>query len=86
MGKDNKTINSFLKTIKNASGSDHVVFDYEAIYNDPAFVFFIVSERGSKGKSTQGKFLAKRNYLKGLGKTAWLMNTRAQIEKEKKNT
>lgn len=57
-------IDYFYKTIKNAKGQKHTLFDYEKIYNDPATVFFIISQRGALGKSTQAKYLSRILYDK----------------------
>lgn len=57
-----KTINDFYKKItivdKNKGVYLHTVFDYQKIYDDKVPIFLIISERGSKAKTTQAKKLA----------------------------
>lgn len=83
-----KTIDNFYKEIevkkKNGYGK-HILFDYDKIWDDEAFLFLIISERGAKGKSTQAKRLARRIYEDEQLKSMWLMNTQKLIDKEKKS-
>lgn len=84
-----KTIKDFYRTIKvkDTKGDEynHTLFDYTKIWEDKAPIFLIISERGAKGKSTQGKKLAKEIYDKEGLKTMWMMNTDILIQKEKKS-
>ena len=60
------TIKHYYRTIKsfdhNGHPYDHTLFDYNQIWNDPAQIFLVISERGSKGKTTQAKKLARDLY------------------------
>ena len=82
-------INNFYKQIdlidSEGNGYKHTLFDYEKIWDDEAPIFLIISERGAKAKSTQGKYLARTIWNNHKLKTMWLMNTRVLIENEKKS-
>ena len=84
-----KIIKDFYKKINlvnnNGDKYQHTLFDYEKIWEDEAPIFLIISERGAKGKSTQGKYLAKTIWDKYNLRTMWLMNTQVLIDKEKKS-
>lgn len=82
---EEKTLKNFLKNIKNSSGNNHEVFDYDEIWNDDAFIFVVISERGAKGKSTQAKYLMKKIWEEQKLRSMWLMNTNILIKKEKKS-
>ena len=81
-------INKYYKKIdvrdKNNKVAKHTLFDYDKIWKDPSPIFLVISERGSKGKSTQAKRLARRIYEDENLKTMWMMNTSKQIGKEKR--
>ena len=84
-----KEINKFYKEIKLLDSDHneymHTLFDYEKIWQDDAPIFLIISERGAKGKSTQGKYLARKIWDDHNLKSMWLMNTQILIDKEKKS-
>ena len=82
------TIKNYYRTIKSTDHTgkkyDHTLFDYQKIWDDPAQIFLVISERGSKGKTTQAKKLARELYRNEGLKTMWVMNTLEQIKTEKR--
>lgn len=82
-----KAINNFYKEItlsdKNGKNYQHVVFDYQKIYDDKVPIFLIISERGSKAKTTQAKKLAIDIWHKEGLRTLWVMNTIELLKGEK---
>lgn len=86
---NSRSIEDFYREIKvkksNGKYGKHTLFDYQAIYDDPAPIFIVISERGAKGKSTQAKKLMKDLWNDHRLRSMWLMNTQKQIDKEKKS-
>lgn len=89
-----KNIKDFYQTLKIKTKDeiiDHDIFDYWKIWEDKddngnnILIYIIISERGMKAKSTQGKVLAKNIWDKSKSKTMWMMNTEVLISKEKKS-
>lgn len=68
----------------------HNIFDYLKIWYDEdngknILLYFIISERGLKAKTTQAKMLSKWVFDNYRTKTMWTMNTKELIKKEKES-
>lgn len=87
--RNKRPITDFYKQIPVSDGEggfrEHTLFDYEAIWEDIAPLFLIISERGAKGKSTQAKNLMRIIWENYKYKSMWMMNTKELIKKEKKS-
>lgn len=83
-----KTINDFLKIIevvgKNGKMISHNVFDYEKMWEDDAFYFIIISERGRLGKTYGAKEFGQKMFLKNGEPFVYAKNLSLQIKKESK--
>lgn len=86
--KKEKTIDDFLKEIEvnNGNGSlrKHKIFDYEKMYQDEAFYFVLISERGRLGKTYGAKELGQKLYLENGYPFVYVKNLTLQIKKESK--
>lgn len=89
-----KNINEFYQQIdvnNNGNIIKHDIFDYRKIWEDVdehgnnILLYVIISERGRKTKTTQGKVLSKWLWTKLRIKTMWGMNSEKIISKEKKS-
>lgn len=83
-----KTINNFLKeiSINNFKGQKikHKIFDFDKMYQDDAFYFILISERGRLGKTYGAKELGQKLYLENGYPYVYLKNLNLQIKKEGK--